>query len=168
LKLCSVQKPVKRTSDHVVLQKFFLYILEARSFALRIHTSKVPRYLDCRRLDYPIGTDDETHRLDSVNFFCPRLGKRLSRSNIVILSTIVEESSLDVQEVQAPSPSELDFRRVSTAQETKVDELVWHIARVPYNLGKSCWSMHTNTEKKCTAKLVTNNLSVACPAYSGV
>jgi hypothetical protein len=28
--------------------------------------------------------------------------------------------------------------------------------------------MHTGTKKKCTAKLVTNNRSVACPAYSGV
>ena len=63
-----------------------------------------------RRPDTPIGADDETHHPDTINVSRIRPGKRLTRSNPVILPTIVEESFPNVQEVQAPPPSGLDFR----------------------------------------------------------
>jgi hypothetical protein len=67
-----------------------------------------------------------------------------------------------------PSPAGLGFQRVTAVQETKVDVSLWHIARIPYTSGKSCWANHAGTKKKCTAIIVTNNKSVIVPTYTGV
>jgi hypothetical protein len=121
-----------------------------------------------RRPDTPIGDDGETHRPDTVNFSRPPFGKRVTRSQPETLPTIIEESSSLVQEVQVPSPVGLGFQRVTAVQETKVDVSVWHIARIPYTSGKSCWANHAGTKKKYTARIVTNNKSIPAPTYTGM
>jgi hypothetical protein len=121
-----------------------------------------------RRSDTPIGHAGETHRPDTVNFSHPRPGKRVTRSHPETLPTIIEESSPSVQEVQMPSPARLDFNRVTALQETKVDVSLWHIVRIPYTSGKSCWANHVSTKKKCTARTVTNNKSILVSTYTGM
>jgi hypothetical protein len=64
-----------------------------------------------RRPDTPIGDDGDTHRPDTVNFSCPPPSKRVTRSQLETLPTIIEESSPSVQEVQVPSPAGLGFKR---------------------------------------------------------
>jgi hypothetical protein len=95
--------------------------------------------LQKRRPDTPIGDEDETHRPDTVNFSRPPPRKRGTRSQPKTLPTIIEESFPSVQEVQVPSPTGLGFQRVTAVQKTKVDVSLWHIARIPYTSGKSCW-----------------------------
>ena len=82
------------------------------------------------------------------------------------LPTIVEESSPSVLEVPSPSIG-LDFCRV-TVKESKVDEELWHNARVPYSSSKACWAMHVVTKKKCTAKIIFNFKSTPAHVYLGV
>jgi hypothetical protein len=103
------------------------------------------------KLDTPIGADDETHRPNTLNFSRPCVAQRTTRFHASPLPTIVEESSLSVLEVLPPPPTGLDFRRVTAVQEFKIDEKLWHIARVPYNSSKACWAMHVVTKKKCIA-----------------
>ena len=90
-----------------------------------------------------------------------------SQQMVSSLPTIVKESSPSVLEVPPP-PTGLCFCRVSTIQESEVDEKLWHIARVPYNSSKACWAMHAVTEKECTAKIVSNSKSTPASAYIGV
>jgi hypothetical protein len=71
-------------------------------------------------------------------------------------------------EVPPPPPTNMDFRRVTTIQESKVDEKLWHIARVPYKSSNACSTMHAITKKKCTAKIVSNSKSTHAPTYFGV
>ena len=119
-----------------------------------------------RRPDTPIGGDTEIHRPDTVNFSRPNPGKRVTRSQPETLPTIIEESCPSVQEVQVPSPAALDFHRITFVQETKVDVSLWHIVRIPYTSGKSCWANHAGTKKKCTIRIVTNNKNVPALTYT--
>jgi hypothetical protein len=118
--------------------------------------------------DTPIRTDDETHHPDTLNFSCPHVAQRTTRSHASPLPTIVEESSPSVLEVPPPPPAGLDFCHVVVVQESEVDEKLWHIARVPYNFSNACWAMHAVTKKKCTAKIVSNSKSTLAPTYLGV
>ena len=118
-----------------------------------------------QRSDIPIVNDGETHRPDTVNFSRPRPDKRGTRSQLLILPTIIEESSLCLQEVQVPSLAGIGFYRVTVVQETKVDVFLWHIARISHTSRKSCWVNHAKTKKKCTAKIITNNKSIPTSTY---
>ena len=60
-----------------------------------------------------IGEDGETHRLDTINFSCPCASKRVTRSQLVPLPTIIEESSPSIQDVQALSPTRVGLHRVT-------------------------------------------------------
>ena len=62
----------------------------------------------------------------------------------------------------------LDFRRVTAVQDSKVNEKLWHIARVLHNSSKACWAIHVVTKNKCTAKIVSNSKSTFVPTYLGV
>jgi len=121
-----------------------------------------------RMPDTPIRTDDETHHPDTLNFSCPHVAQRTTRSHASPLPTIVEESSPFVLKVPPPPSIGLDFCRVTVVQEYKVDEKLWYIVRVPYNSSKACWAMHVVTKKKCTAKIVSNSKSTPAPACLGV
>src|SRR6202022_1912517 len=102
------------------------------------------------------------------NLSRPPVRQKNTRSRASPLPTIVEESSPTVIEVPPPPPTGLDFCRVTAVQESKVDEKLEHIARVPYNSSKACWAMYAVTKKKCTAKIVFNSKSTPAPAYLGV
>ena len=93
-----------------------------------------------RKPDTPIGADSETLRSDTINFSCPCLSKRVTRSGAATLPTVIEEVSPSVQEVLSPVAPGLDFRHVTTIQESKVNEKLWHIARVPLTSAKCCWA----------------------------
>ena len=67
-----------------------------------------------------------------------------------------------------PSLAGLGFHFVTAVQETKVDVSLWHIARIPHTSAKSCWANYSGTKKKCTARTVTNNMSVPTPTYTGM
>ena len=66
-----------------------------------------------RKPNTPIGADSETHRPDTINFLCPRLGKRITRSGAATLPTVIEEVSPAVQELFSPVAAGLDFRRIT-------------------------------------------------------
>ena len=117
---------------------------------------------------HPQGADDETHHPDTVNFSCFHVAQKTTRSHASPLPIIIEECSPSVLEVPPPPPTGLDFCWVTAVQESKVEEKLWHIARVPYNSSKACWAMHAVTKKKCTAKIVSNSKSTLAPAYLGV
>lgn len=69
-----------------------------------------------------IGADEKTHRPDTVNFSCPRVSQRTTRSHTTSLPTIIEESSPSMQEVALLCSTGLNFHRVTVVEETKVDE----------------------------------------------
>jgi hypothetical protein len=85
-----------------------------------------------RKSDTSIGADAETHRPNTLNLFCPRVAQRTTRSHASPLPIIVEESSPIMLEVPPPFPIGMDFRSVTTIQESKMDEKIWHITRFPY------------------------------------
>jgi len=43
----------------------------------------------------------------------------------------------------------------------------WHIAQLPKTSTKACFVLQAIT-KKCTAKIVQNNLTTAAPTYIGI
>ena len=76
----------------------------------------------------PIEAENETHKLDTVNFFHPRVAKRLTRACVAILSTIPEEPSPSVQYVSPLSPTGSNICRIMAIQEINVNEKLWHIS----------------------------------------
>ena len=55
------------------------------------------------KLDTSIGTDEETHRPDTIHFSQPRLAKKFIKARATTLPTIVEELETSAEQVQ-PSP----------------------------------------------------------------
>ena len=108
--------------------------------------------LQKRKPDTPIEDDDETHCPNTINFSRPRVAQRTTSSHASPLPTIVEESSPSMLDVPPPRPTGFDFCRVIVVQESKVDEKLWHIARVPYNSSKAYWAMHGVTKKNAQPK----------------
>jgi hypothetical protein len=140
LKLRCAQRRAQRIGDSAVLQKVILDFEGVDKFCNRSPHLEGAEVFGShkRKPDTPIGADGETHRPDTLNFSCPRVAQRITRSYASSLPTIVEESSPSVLEVPQPPPTGLDFRRVTAVQESEVDKKLWHIARVSYNSSKSC------------------------------
>ena len=170
LKLRWVQCRAERTGDPTVLQKTFLDMPGAEDFCTREPHLEGAEVFGSqkRKSDTPIGTDSETHRLDTINFSCLRLGKRVTRSGAATLPTVIEEVSPSVQEVFSPVAAGFDFHRVLAIQESKVNEKLWHIARIPLTSAKCCWAQQAITKKKCTARIVVNGRSTPASTYTGV
>ena len=121
-----------------------------------------------RKLDTTIGADDKTHRPDTFNFSRPRAAKRITRARVSPLPAIVEERDPDVVEVVPSPPSATGVRHVTAVEETKVDERLWHIARLPKTSSKACWAQQAVTKKKkCVQKIVKNGKSTPAPTYTG-
>ena len=99
LKLRWMQRHAERTSDPTVLQRAFLDMPGAEDFCTREpHLEGVEVFgSQKRKPDTPIGANSETHRPDTNNFSCPRLGKRVTRSGAATLPTVIEEVSPSVQ-----------------------------------------------------------------------
>jgi hypothetical protein len=170
LKLGCTQRRAQRTGDPAVLQIFFFNMPGRDEFCIcspHLEGAKVFGSQK-RKPDNPIGAKDETHHPDTVNFFRPCVIQGTTRCHASPLPTIVEESSPTMLEVSLPPPTGLYFWRVTTIQESKVDEKLWDIACVPYNSYKVCWAMHVVIKKKCIAKIVSNSKSTPAPAYLGI
>ena len=57
-----------------------------------------------RKPDTPIGADDKTHRLDTINFSWPHPLKRITRARAATLPTIVEEVEPYMERIQPLPP----------------------------------------------------------------
>ena len=86
---------------------------------------------------------------------------------------MVEELSPELHEDQTPNNQSTtsDVGRaghVSAVHETSYKETEWHIARLPKTSAKACFAQQAITKKKCEAKIIQGNKSIAAPTYTGV
>ena len=103
LKLRWAQRRAERTGDPIVLQRAFLDMSGAEDFCTREPHLEGAEVFGSqkRKPNTPIGADSETHRPNTINFSCPNLGKRETRSGAATLPTVIEEVSPSVQDVRA-------------------------------------------------------------------
>ena len=57
---------------------------------------------------------------------------------------------------------------VTGIQKTDCDEQEWHMSRLPKFSAKACFAQQAVTKKKCTARIVQNNVPTATPTYTGL
>jgi hypothetical protein len=110
------------------------------------------------------GFEHESHQLDKVNFFHPRVRTRSARAHQTncSLTDMAEELSYNLQEDDASNKQGYLVKlckplHVTAIQETACDELQWHIARVPKTSSKACFAQQVVSKKKCTLKIVQDN-----------
>jgi hypothetical protein len=132
-----------------------------------------------RKADQPLGCEQDSHRPDTVNFSHPRVQTRSWRTSTSFptLNPIEEDSSPNA-DVGIPSDMDTteEFRcgttpnsfHVSAIQESDCDDMSWHIARLPKASAKACFALQAMTKKKCTARIVQNNVPTAAPTYTGM
>ena len=131
------------------------------------------------KADMPLGCEHDSHRPDKVNFSRPRVR---TRSAIASTSTpaaaVIEEGipfppGTDDMETM-PSDEHEDHPRsnhpmhVTGIQETECNEREWHMSRLPKSSAKACFAQQAVTKKKCTARIVQNNVPTAAPTYTGL
>ena len=119
-----------------------------------------------RKPDTPIIANEEIHRLDTINFFWPHSMKRVTKAQVATLPTIVEEVKTSIEEVQPLPRARTDVHRITTVQESRVNEMAWHIARVPKTSAKAYWAKIAVTKNKCTAHIILYGKSTSAPIYS--
>ena len=78
--------------------------------------------------DMPIIVDNKSHRPNTLNFSRPRASKRVTKARATTMPTIQEKPLPPSCEVPLHLDVEVDIRHVTTVQETKVNEKMWHIA----------------------------------------
>ena len=111
LKLKCAQCHTEWTGDPNVLQRAFLDMLGAKEFFTynsHLKGADIFRPLK-RKLNMPIGVNNKIHHPNTINFYCPCPGKRITRALVVALSTIIEEASSSMLEVGPPSPTKVGF-----------------------------------------------------------
>ena len=93
LKLRSAQCRAQRIGDKGFIQLELLGMPGADEFCTHDphHEGAEVFGSQKRKPDIPIGADEDSHRLDIVNFSQPRPPKRVTRSQTTTLPTIVEE-----------------------------------------------------------------------------
>ena len=77
-----------------------------------------------KKLDLPIGSKGDSHRLDKVNFSHPRV-QTSSATTRVQLETIADKFNYVMPHIQH-------------LMETNCDTSEWHIARIPHRSKKRC------------------------------
>ena len=127
----------------------------------------------------PLGCEQDSHRPDKVNFSHPRVR---TRSSVASTSTpaggAIEDgisfcASMDDMETM-PSEEHEDRSQnhhpvqVIGTQETDCDEREWHISRLPKSSAKACFAQQAVTKKKCTARIVQNNVAITTPTYTSL
>ena len=120
-----------------------------------------------RKLDTPIGVDDETRRPDTIIFSRPHPLKRVTRAHAATLPFIPEEVEPCMERIQLLPLVGTDICRITAVLESTVNEKTWHIARVPKTSAKACWAQMAVTKKKCTIRIVLHRKSTSAPTYSG-
>ena len=132
-----------------------------------------------RKADMPLGYEQDSHRPDKVNFYRPRVR---TRSSVASTSTpgrgAIEDgisfpAGLDDMDTMPSGehegrPPNHHPRHVTGTEETDCDEREWHILRLPKSSAKACFAQQAVTKKKCTARIVRNNVATAAPTYTGL
>ena len=131
------------------------------------------------KADMPLGCKQDSHRPDKVNFSRPRVRTRSSvASTSIVAGCAIEDGisfppGLDDMETM-PSEEHQDRPQnhhpihVTGTQETDCDEREWHISRLLKSSAKACFAQQAVTKKKCTARIVRNNVATATPTYTGL
>ena len=131
------------------------------------------------KVDMPLGCEHDSHRPDKVNFSRPR---ERTRSSVASTSTptvaAIEEGPpfcLGMDDMETlPSeehqehPQNHHPMHVTGIHETDCDEREWHMSRLPKSSAKACFAQQVVTKKKCTARMVRNNVPTAAPIYTGL
>ena len=171
LRLRTAQRRAHRTGDPTSLNAAVLNMPGAEDFCTRdAHLEGAEVFGSRKRKpDLPLGAEEETHRPDTVNFSRPRVGRRVTRARAQNLSTIHEEVQVEVERpAQPPASTGIDIGRVTAVEETRVNEKLWHIARLNKVSAKACWAQMAVTRKKCTSRIVQNGKSTPAPTYTGL
>ena len=131
-----------------------------------------------RKANMPLGCKQDSHRPDKVNFSHPRVRTRSSVANTstpaegTIEDGISFPAGLEDMETM-PSEEHQDCpwnhhpMYVTGTHETDCDEREWHISRLPKSSAKCCFAQQALTKKKCTTRIVRNNVATAAPTYTG-
>ena len=169
LKLRSAQRQVQCSGDPGITQSALLGMPGVDDFCTQNpHHEGVKVFgSQKRKPDIPIGANNETHRLDTINFSWPHPLKRVTKARAATLPTIVDEVEPCTEQIQPLPPIRTDIRRITAVQESTKNEKTWHIARVPKTSAKACWAQMAVTKKKCTAHIVLHGKSTPDPTYSG-
>jgi hypothetical protein len=171
LRLRTAQRRAHRTGDPTTLNAAVLNMPGAEDFCTRdAHLEGAEVFGSRKRKpDLPLGAEEETHRPDTVNFSRPRVGRRVTRARAQNLSTIHEEVHVEVERpAQPPASTGIDIGRVTAVEETRVNEKLWHIARLNKVSAKACWAQMAVTRKKCTSRIVQHGKSTPAPTYTGL
>lgn len=182
LKLRIAQRKARHTGDPSVLKKPMLDMPGADEFCTREPHLEGEEVFGStkRRLDLPLGAEEESHRPDKVNFSHPRRSHRFKRPRAddgSFEGNVAELSPAALPKVVTPPASpeatlspipQGGVLHVTAVEETKCDVRQWHIARLPKNSLKACFADHALTKTKCTAKIVQGNKSTPAPTYNGL
>ena len=125
-----------------------------------------------RKADMPLGYEQDSHRPDKVNFSRPRVRTRSSVASTstpaggAIEDCISFPTGMDDMETMPSGehqhrPLNHHPMHVTGTQETDCDEREWHISRLPKSSAKACFAQQAVTKKKCTARIVRNNITTA-------
>ena len=131
------------------------------------------------KADMPLGCEQDLHKLDKVNFSRPHVRTRFAVAGTSTAATAPSDEDIsfhadvDVMEI-VPSGEHLERPQnrhplhVTGIEESDCDEREWHISRLPKSSAKACFAQQAVTKKKCTARIVRNNVAIAAPTYTGL
>ena len=150
LKLRSAQHCAQHIGDRGVIQSSLLGMPGADEFCTRDLHHERAEIFGSQNLkpNTSIGADEDSHRLDTVNFSWPHPPKWVIRSHASSLPTIVEGVEGFAEQVHALLPSGTNICHVTAVEESNVNERTWHIARIPKTSAKACWAQMAVTKKK--------------------
>ena len=175
------QRAAHRTGNPRVLAEAISNIRGVQDFVSREPHLEGERVFGSQKhkADMPLGCEHDSHRPDKVNFSRPRVCTRSSvapttsttpiaieddmsfRAHADVIETMPSEESQELPQNSHPM-------HVTGIQETDCDDCAWHISRLPKCSAKACFAQQAVTKKKCTARIVRNNVATAAPTYTSL
>ena len=151
-------------------RRFSSTCLAGMNSALVVPTSRVPRCSDHRSASMTLPLEPRKRPTAPIpSTFIALVSLREPRDLMLHLYPPSSRSSFHPWwRSHQPHLLVLIFAGSLLYKESKVDNKLWHIARLLYNSFKACWAIHAVTKKKCTTKVVTNYKSTPAPTYLGV
>ena len=139
-----------------------------------------------RKLDLPLGDDNDSHRHDQINYLVPKVGKGISPSQGRLLGRSLHSQGQGLSFVKSSNPSTVSLfsnsagSHHSLACDSQVitrsglpilespcsDPLQWRIERVPSDSFVTCWGRFDG--KRCNAKIAKYRRSIAAPTFLGI
>ena len=127
----------------------------------------------------PLGCKHDSHRPDKVNFSRPRVRTRsaVASTNTPAAAAIQEGIPFppgldDMETMPSEKHDEHPWNNhpmhVTGIQETDCNKREWHMSRLPKSSAKACFAQQAVTKKKCTARIVRNNVPTVAPIYIGL